>query len=113
MTELSELIEDQSKDAASDYVPYDNLKGSGLTVIAVEPSKLVNLADSLQKVASHKISWGKPAEILQAKRDRQCPRCGRRKNEKNQEPFDISKWGARCPNITVSRDYRHISDFTF
>ena len=113
MSELDELIEEQIKDASSDHVPYDNIKGTGLTVIAIDPAELVNLADKLQKVASHKISWGEPAEIFECKRDRRCPRCGRRVNEKNQEPFDLSRWGARCPNLTVSRDYRHIQDFTF
>lgn len=106
MSELDELIEEQSKDDGN------VIKGDG-HAFPVDPSVLVNLADSQQRVVSHKISWGKPAEIFQAKRDRQCPRCGRRKNERFLEPFDITKHGARCPNITVSRDYRHISDFTF
>ena len=122
MSELAELIEEQEKDDVR------VVRGDRHS-FPVDPHKLAYLADSRQKVASHKISWGEPAEIFECKRDRRCPRCGRRKNEKNLEPFDISNdppsnvdwdydvdgshYGARCPEETVSSHYTKIQDFTF
>ncbi len=105
---VEQLIIEQKKDMYSQHVGKDASHS-----FPVDPRQLAGISDSQQKVASHKISWGKPAEIFECKRDKRCPRCGRRKNEKNLEPFDLSKWGARCPNLTVTKDYRHIQDFTF
>ena len=74
-SELQKLIKDQLADNASDFVDYNKPRPD--RAIAVDPAKLIGLSDDIQakKDSQGKITWGKPAQICQAKNDRRC-NCG-------------------------------------
>ncbi len=108
VSELQTAIEDQAADDASrhikpekDFVPWDTNK--------IPPELLAT-----PNLSKH-ISWGRPAQILEAKHDKRCPVCGRirglgfvRKDGSVQRGhFDIGFdesgcYGARCRTMACN-----------
>ena len=75
ISNLQELIADQAADDASDFVDYNKPRPD--RAVAVEPSKLIGMADDIQakKEAGSKISWGQPAKIAACRDSHSCGSC--------------------------------------
>jgi len=108
VSELEAAIAAQAADDATDYVKSDGHS------IPTDPHKMKRFGGATPNLSKH-ISWGRPAQILEAKYDKTCPVCGRiqgpgytRKDKSVQRgDFDIGFeggkcYGARCLTLTCN-----------
>lgn len=113
--ELQKLIDDQEADAKSDYVDYKEPRPDRSVTVA--PHRLAEIVDEMQAKHEHhgRITWGMPAQILQLKFDKRCPKCDRQQapgyvwQDKKGKiriqlgDLDISEHGEHCRCSTLEQ----------